>query len=560
MAATVSNAGVQAPIRVEPKPAQAVSAARVAVHVVTWNRKEMCDRCLSAIAEQSHGADRLDVVVIDNGSTDGTVEWLTERWNPERTVDNPTERAHEPAFSTPREREGAVNAGGFRSLTIVANAHNHGGCGGFNTGFAFTESFHDRGESDRPDFVWLVDDDAIPHERCLEHLVRAGESHDSVGLVGSRMVDMTDHAHTLETTVYFTPSNGLLGPAPEPGHPMYEPHRHWISPLGGKAHGYGEFTGVRDVDVQAACSLLGRWDRVKEIGFWDSRYFIYNDDADWCLRFRKAGYRVLINLDAVVYHEPWHAKVTPARAYYGQRNVVWMCQKIMAPGPLRRVTARRMGRLMLGASRALVMRRVFHGKLICKTAADIMDNRGGKLAFTEPAKEDLVAAMSRSGALHTGGRVVFLVKEPYMLTHAINARDAVRSALAERGQASREPRWVFVVRNSAMPTEDFTAGDERSELIEYGSRIRSRWVRKQLPFLLKSPDLAVVFDQNNDFPLLSGGWTAHIDTRAPTVAQAERTGLKERARLAGRIAATGVRSAWFAATVKPQTHRGRFGV
>ncbi|MEL7472340.1 MAG: glycosyltransferase family 2 protein [Planctomycetota bacterium] len=536
-----------------------VGTGRVAVHVVTWNRKEMVDRCLRAIAEQTHGAAHLDVVVIDNGSQDGTVEYLTERWRPERTVSNPTERAHEPEFQPPTET-GLTNNGAFRSLTIVANAHNFGGCGGFNTGFAYTEHAHDRGESDRPEFVWLVDDDAIPHERCVEQLIRGARSHEDVGLVGSRMVDMTDHDRTLETTVYYTPSNGLLGPGPEPGHAMYESHRQWVKGFDGQTHGYGDFNGLRDVDVQAACSLLGKWEAVKNVGFWDSRYFIYNDDADWCLRFKKAGYRVLINLDSIIYHEPWHAKQTPARSYYGQRNVVWMVQKLLPARELRRVTLRRMGRLMVESMRALWMRRLFHADLIRRTAADIMDNRGGKLEFAEPNKEDAIAAMERAGLLHAGARVALMCQEPYMVTHALNLREGVRSELAQRQQQAREPRWVFVVRNDHQADGAFLEGDARSEAIVYGPQRRSKWIKKPLLMLARPPAACVVFDQNNDVPLLSGGWNLHMDTRVPEKLQAEPGGVGARAKLLARWLMTGARSAFFAATARPTEHRGTYGV
>ena len=75
--------------------------------------------------------------------------------------------------------------------------------------------------------------------------------------------------------------------------------------------------------------MLARWGGVKKVGFWDYRYFIYCDDADWCLRFAQAGYRVVLSLDAVVYHTPWHHKLTPARAYYAMRNIMWVLRKVL---------------------------------------------------------------------------------------------------------------------------------------------------------------------------------------------------------------------------------------
>ena len=46
------------------------------------------------------------------------------------------------------------------------------------------------------------------------------------------------------------------------------------------------------------------------------------------LAWIRAGYRVVCNLDAVVFHTPWFQKLTPARLYYSQRNIVWVIQKV----------------------------------------------------------------------------------------------------------------------------------------------------------------------------------------------------------------------------------------
>ena len=93
---------------------------------------------LEDLAAQTFPAGCLDVVVCDNASTDGTLEHLRRLFSPERIVENPTARAHKPAFKLSAKPTGP-NTLGFRSLTIVRNSANLGGCGGFNTGLAFAE-------------------------------------------------------------------------------------------------------------------------------------------------------------------------------------------------------------------------------------------------------------------------------------------------------------------------------------------------------------------------------------------------------------------------------------
>ena len=101
-------------------------APNIAILIVTWNRWEMAAAVLRALSKQTFPIDRMDVVVIDNASTDGTTEQLRLAFSPEMLVTNPTSDAHLPAFRVPDERAGR-NRLGFRSLTVVTNSGNHGG-------------------------------------------------------------------------------------------------------------------------------------------------------------------------------------------------------------------------------------------------------------------------------------------------------------------------------------------------------------------------------------------------------------------------------------------------
>ena len=552
---------VKRPISVEVPAGSAIASpatsARVAVVAVTWNRKAMVERCIHAIAAQTHGASAIDLIVVDNGSTDGTVEHLTELFAPETIAENSTARAHKPDFK-PRAT-GATNTLGLASLTIVCNSENHGGCGGFNTGFAYIASQLDteaRADA-KPDYVWLVDDDAKPHERCLERLVRTASRDANIGLVGSRMVDMVDTDRTLETTVYFNHNNGLLQPHPTPDHPEYGTHMRWLRTTGWQTTGTGEFTGTRDVDVQPACSLLGRWELVKQIGFWDKRYFIYNDDGDWCLRFKKAGYRVVCDLDAIIYHEPWHAKLTPARLYYGQRNVIWLDQKLLKGRALRRVLFRRIGGLLRDGMYAATRGRLFHADLIRRTALDVVRGVDGKLAFAEPKKEPRLEAFERLGLLNDGATVAACINSDRALEAADELRDEVAARANEKGLGVG-PRWSYIVRNDIRVDGSSSRKSDRVEHLVYSWRFRSKWLRRQLPLLASPPSAAVVFDQGNDFPLIRVGHNVHLDTRAPANIQVERGGIGRIAGYAVRWSLACVRVLPFVLRAKHTTHRGQF--
>lgn len=525
----------------------------VAVAMVTWNRKEMIARVLEDLSVQTFPVDHLDVVVCDNASTDGTAEYLLERFAPERMVDNPTPDAHKPNFQVPTKREGK-NTLGFRSLTIVKNTVNAGGCGGFNTDMAFVERvLDDAGSEARPDYLWLVDDDVRMPATTCERLVGVAERDPGVGLVGTRTVHIDKPEETIETTIYFNPETGLMDDHPPRGHRLEASHREWAKEVGGPK-GEHDYSGVREVDVVSACSLLARWSAVREVGFWDWRYFIYCDDADWCLRFAKAGKKVVLNLDATVLHTPWHYKLTPARLYYAQRNVIWMMEKVLPAGELRSVVGRRFRSLLKESLYAMAMRRQFHAEIIRRTARDVCVGRTGKLEAVGPSSEALGDAAERIGLFRSGARLAFLCGDARSLAWAEQVRTGLRAHAEQRGLPV--PRFVEIVRNTVPGAEGAaTAGVER---VVYAGNWKSR-IRRNLDLLGKRPDTAVVFEQLNDFPLLFGKQNVHMDPKDLTKCQIESDRATSRVAFVGRWLATCLRCAGYVATLKPFRSPEKYG-
>jgi rhamnopyranosyl-N-acetylglucosaminyl-diphospho-decaprenol beta-1,3/1,4-galactofuranosyltransferase len=111
-----------------------LSSPTITAIIVTYNRKKLLERCLSAITTQTRRPDA--VLVIDNASTDGTPAWL-HKWMP----------LHLP------------------QATLIALDQNTGGAGGFAAGMKL--AFENGAE-----WVWMMDDDAEPHPEALEQLMR----------------------------------------------------------------------------------------------------------------------------------------------------------------------------------------------------------------------------------------------------------------------------------------------------------------------------------------------------------------------------------------------------
>ena len=105
----------------------------VVVVVVTYNRLDLLKRNVACLKGQSVALS--EIIVVNNGSTDGTQQWLDVQY-------------------------------GIK----VIHQSNVGGAGGFYTGMENALRL-------KPDRIWCMDDDVFPRPDCLEHLLKIGRAH-----------------------------------------------------------------------------------------------------------------------------------------------------------------------------------------------------------------------------------------------------------------------------------------------------------------------------------------------------------------------------------------------
>lgn len=235
--------------------------------VVTWNKKAELLRCLDSVLTSTQPLKM--IIVVDNASTDGTAEAVTKQFGP----DYP--------------------------LQLIINPKNLGGSGGFFEGIKAALAY-------QPDYLWLLDNDVILTPNTLAELLIAAEQDPRIGMVGSK--------------VYFAQ-------APEIIWSIGARVNYWlalISVIGDKVKDEGQFNKILDVDYVPMCSLLVATKVIQAIGLVDPDYFVYGDDADFCTRAKKAGFRVVSAPKSIAWHDVTlnSSRLSPFAMYYYTRNYI----------------------------------------------------------------------------------------------------------------------------------------------------------------------------------------------------------------------------------------------
>jgi GT2 family glycosyltransferase len=214
----------------------------VSVVIVSWNARRYLAECLSSLKDGVY-AGPLDIVVVDNASTDGSAEMVRAR---------------------------------FPEVALVCNPDNLGFAKANNIGIRRC-----RGE-----YVALVNSDVHVHPNCITTLVAHCETERTVGLTGpfiiggdgKQQVSCRGAPSVWNMFCRALALDVLFGGA------------RWFS---GYLAGHRQQLEPEAVDILSGCFWLARRRALDEVGLLDEAFFIYGEDMDWCKRFRDSGWGVV---------------------------------------------------------------------------------------------------------------------------------------------------------------------------------------------------------------------------------------------------------------------------
>jgi len=230
----------------------------LSVIIVNWNTAEALAECLRAViadfrlpisdSRLGNQQSAIEIIVVDNGSTDG---------------------------SAARVRRD------FPQVTLIANSQNVGFATASNQGLRLA----------RGRYLLLLNPDTVPRPGALAALVAFMDTHPEAGIAGPRLLypdgSLQPSGHPAPTLL--SELQDVLAWYRLTGRPRF-----WRS---GR-----DYSQIEEVGIVSGACLLIRRETVQEIGLLDAGFFMYYEDADWCLRARQHDWKVYYVPQAKVVH------------------------------------------------------------------------------------------------------------------------------------------------------------------------------------------------------------------------------------------------------------------
>lgn len=230
----------------------------VSIVIVNWNARDYLRACLRSISEQTSRTH--EIIVVDNASRDGSTDML---------------RAE------------------FPGVTLIANTHNAGFAAANNQGIAIARGRH----------ILLLNPDTVILDHAIDRMIDESDKRPDTGVIGCQVWETPERLqrvgfafpHPFNIAIIQTGLTRRLA-----RWPIF------------RAPAYGDWDRdtERDLDVISGMFMLVKRSVIEKIGALDPDYFVYAEEADWCRRIWRSGFRCTFIPTARILHVDGGGKST----------------------------------------------------------------------------------------------------------------------------------------------------------------------------------------------------------------------------------------------------------
>jgi GT2 family glycosyltransferase len=222
---------------------------KLSIVIICWNDWKVIENCLRSIFENTHKIE-YDVIVSDNGSTDGSVDKIHAQ---------------------------------FPAVRVLENRANLGFAKGNNVGIREAAG----------EYVLILNPDTIIHEGSLDRWIEFADRHPEAGAFGCRVLN-PDGTYQHSARPFPTISRSVIAAL-------------YLRPLGYFGFLSDEYEGwkgdtEREVDWQSGCCVMLRGDLLKQLRGFDERFFYHYEEVDLCHRVWEAGCRIWFTPEVTITH------------------------------------------------------------------------------------------------------------------------------------------------------------------------------------------------------------------------------------------------------------------
>ncbi|MFC1700533.1 glycosyltransferase family 2 protein [Patescibacteria group bacterium] len=246
---------------------------KVFVIILNWNGWRDTLECLKSLKQNNYW--NYKIVVVDNGSTDNSLDRLQD-------IDSD------------------------KRISLLPIGTNLGFSGGNNIGIKYALK-------NGADYILLLNNDTKVDKYFLSELIKQAEGDRNGGLFGPKI-----YYHDNPEVIWFAGGKININPFEVNG-----------THIGLNKPDSEKYNQIKKVDYITGCCFLIKKEVIDKIGFLDEDYFLYYEDADYCLRARKAGYKCTFVPSAKIWHKcsVGTHEGSSSYVYYHTRNALIMARK-----------------------------------------------------------------------------------------------------------------------------------------------------------------------------------------------------------------------------------------